>query len=173
MLSCKYINSKEQAAPGGCTPERPSITTSSRDELTVTDIMPLPAADPVFALSRKHVRLGYDDRQARLAKRHLSPQVAPTERNGSQATSGHDEPGPDYGGEAASEPCVEARIESLDGSERKLLLDQLARAYPDVVEAGFGLVAQWRAEAAEHRRAKLRHHEHARRRHRRAELGDG
>jgi len=71
---------------------------------------------------------------------------------------------------AGSELSVEARVEALDGSERKLLLDQLARAYPDVVEAGFELVAQWRTECAEKRRARLRRHEHDRRRRRAAEL---
>jgi hypothetical protein len=65
---------------------------------------------------------------------------------------------------------AEARVEALDGSERRLLLDQLARAYPDVVEAGFDLVAQWRTECAEKRRARLRRHEHDRRRRRAAEL---
>jgi hypothetical protein len=71
---------------------------------------------------------------------------------------------------AGSELSVEARVEALDGSERKLLLDQLARAYPDVVEAGFELVAQWRTECAEKRRARLTRHEHDRRRRRAAEL---
>ena len=73
---------------------------------------------------------------------------------------------------AGSELSVEARVEALDGSERKLLMDQLARAYPDVVEAGFELVAQWRTECAEKRRARLRRHEHDRRRRRAAELGE-
>jgi hypothetical protein len=40
-----------------------------------------------------------------------------------------------------------------------------------VVEAGFELVAQWRTECAEKRRARLRRHEHDRRRRRAAELG--
>lgn len=55
-------------------------------------------------------------------------------------------------------------VAALDGSERKLLLVLLARAYPEVVEAGFALVAAWRAERAEHRRKGLRRREHDRRR---------
>jgi hypothetical protein len=67
---------------------------------------------------------------------------------------------------------VEARVEALDGSERKLLLAQLARAHPDVVDAGFALLAEWRTECAEHRRKRDRRHEHERRRRRReTELG--
>jgi hypothetical protein len=83
-------------------------------------------------------------------------------------------PVPNQAGEAGSEPPVEARVSALDGSERKLLLDELARTYPDVVEAGFELLAQWRAGAAEGRRKKQRRLEHNRRRRRRvAELGGG
>jgi hypothetical protein len=48
-------------------------------------------------------------------------------------------------GGAGTELSVETRVESLDGSERKLLLYQLARAHPDVVEAGFELLAKWRS----------------------------
>jgi hypothetical protein len=61
---------------------------------------------------------------------------------------------------------VEARVEALDGSERKLLLAQLARAHPDVVEAAFALLAEWRTECAEHRRKRDRRREHERRRRR-------
>ena len=74
-------------------------------------------------------------------------------------------------GGAGQELPVEARLEALDGSERKLLLDQLARAYPDVVEAGFALLAGWRAGCAEHRRKQDRRREHARRRRREEDLG--
>ena len=66
--------------------------------------------------------------------------------------------------EAGPELSVEAHVKALDGGERKLLLDHLARAYPDVVEAGFALLAEWRAECAEQRRAGRRRREHARRR---------
>jgi hypothetical protein len=68
--------------------------------------------------------------------------------------------------EGGAELSTEARVEALDGNERKLLLGRLARAYPDVVEAGFALVAEWHADCAEHRRKGLRRREHDRRRRR-------
>jgi hypothetical protein len=74
--------------------------------------------------------------------------------------------------EGGPELAAVAYVEALDGSERKLLLDQIARAFPEVVEAGAGLVARWRAEGAEERRKKGRRHEHDRRRRRRAEAGN-
>ena len=49
-----------------------------------------------------------------------------------------------------------AYVDRLDGAERKLLLDHIARAFPEVIEAGAGLVAEWRAECAEHRRKRQR-----------------
>ena len=66
-----------------------------------------------------------------------------------------------------------AYVDRLDGAERKLLLDHIARAFPEVVEAGAGLVAEWRAECAEHRRMRQRRNEHDRRQRRRAKAGDG
>lgn len=66
---------------------------------------------------------------------------------------------------------VEARVEALDGSERKLLLAQLAQAHPDVVETGFALLAEWRTERAEQRRKRDRRREHERRQRREKELG--
>lgn len=74
---------------------------------------------------------------------------------------------------ADSEPSLAARVEALDGSERIILLGHLARAYPDVVEAGFELVAQWRADNAERRRVAARRKDHDRRRRRAAEPGGG
>jgi hypothetical protein len=62
-----------------------------------------------------------------------------------------------------------AYVEALDGSERTVLLNHIAQAFPGVVVAGAELVAQWRAESAEHRRKNLRKREHDRRRRRRAE----
>ncbi len=56
-----------------------------------------------------------------------------------------------------------AYVDRLDGAERKLLLDHIAQAFPEVVEAGAGLVAEWRAECAEHRRKRQRRNEHDRR----------
>jgi hypothetical protein len=72
----------------------------------------------------------------------------------------HPAPVPNLGG-AGTELSVEMRVEDL------------ARAYPDAVEAGFELLAEWRAESAEHRRKSLRRREHDKRRRRRGELGDG
>ena len=97
-----------------------------------------------------------------------------TEINDQEVTAVTDSPTAAQDGSGASpDLSAAARIEALDGSERKLLLDQLARVHPDVVEAGFELVAQWRAECAERRRKNGRRHEHDRRRRRAEELGGG
>jgi hypothetical protein len=64
-----------------------------------------------------------------------------------------------------------AYVDRLDGAERKLLLDHIARAFPEVVEAGAGLVAEWRAECAEHRRKRQRRNEHDRRKRSRTKAG--
>jgi len=104
---------------------------------------------------------------------HLSPQAAAAKRGSGADSSGQPHPGSATVGEASPELSAAARIEAIDGSERKLLLDQLARVHPDVVEAGFELVAQWRAECAERRRKNGRRHEHDRRRRRAEELGGG
>ena len=74
------------------------------------------------------------------------------------------------------ESAVFAYVDGLDGAERKVLLNHIVQAWPEVVEAGVELVAQWRAECAEHRQeaAKLKRREQRRRERRRAaELGDG
>lgn len=42
-----------------------------------------------------------------------------------------------------SKAGAESSAEALDGSERKLLLSHLARAYPDVVEAGVAWLAEY------------------------------
>jgi hypothetical protein len=75
-------------------------------------------------------------------------------------------------GGAGPESAVVEYVDGLDGAERKALLNHIAQAWPDVVEAGVELVAQRRAESAERRREALRRREHDRRRRRRAELGD-
>ena len=80
------------------------------------------------------------------------------------------------GGGARPELSAEAYVEGLDGSERAVLLRHLAQAWPEVVEAGVELVAQWRAECAERRQeaAKRKRREQRRRaRQRAAELGGG
>ena len=66
-----------------------------------------------------------------------------------------------------------AYVDRLDGAERKLLLDHIARAFPEVIEAGAGLVAEWRAECAEHHRKRQRRNEHDRRKRSRTKAGAG
>ena len=66
-----------------------------------------------------------------------------------------------------------ASVDRIDGAERKLLLDHIARAFPEVIEAGAGLVAEWRAECAEHRRKRQRRNEHDRRKRSRTKAGAG
>lgn len=66
-----------------------------------------------------------------------------------------------------------AYVDSLDGAERKLLLNHIARAFPEVVEAGAGLVAEWRAECTEHRRKRQRRNEHDRRKRSCTKAGTG
>jgi hypothetical protein len=61
-----------------------------------------------------------------------------------------------------------ALVEAMDGAERKLLLNHVAQAHPEVVEAGVVWLAEWRAEAAERRRKNARRGEHDRRKRRRA-----
>jgi hypothetical protein len=89
------------------------------------------------------------------------------------------EPGSDQSAPASASPaeagpeCAAlAYVEALDGSERAVLLRHIATAWPEVIEAGAALVAQWRAEAAEHRRKRGRRMEHERRRRRAAEAGN-
>jgi hypothetical protein len=74
---------------------------------------------------------------------------------------------------AGLESAVAAYVDRLDGAERKVLMKHIAQAWPEVVEAGVELLAQWRAESAERRRKALRRREHDRRRRCRAELSDG
>ena len=74
---------------------------------------------------------------------------------------------------AGSESAIAAYVDGLDGAERKVLMKHIAQGWPEVVEAGVELVAQWRAESAELRRKALRRREHDRRRRCRAELGGG
>jgi hypothetical protein len=69
---------------------------------------------------------------------------------------------------AGSELSAEARVRALDGAERAVLLDHIARAYPEVVDAGFELVAQWRAECAERRKEAARERKRGQRRRQRA-----
>ena len=53
---------------------------------------------------------------------------------------------------AGSESAIAAYVDGLDGAERKVLMKHIAQGWPEVVEAGVELVAQWRAESAELRR---------------------
>ena len=100
-----------------------------------------------------------------------APVPGPTD-GGRGPLPGHPEPVPGHPGEAGAELSVEACVEGLDGSQRIILLNHIAQAFPEVVEAGLALVAEWRAECAGRRRKALRRREHDRRRRRRVELGD-
>jgi hypothetical protein len=78
-------------------------------------------------------------------------------------------PVPNHVGGAGSEPSVEQYVDGLDGAERKVLLNHIAQAWPEVVEAGVELVAQRRAECAERRRAADKWKAKERRRRQRAD----
>jgi hypothetical protein len=80
----------------------------------------------------------------------------------------HSAPMPNHLGGAGSEPSVEHYVDGLDGAERKVLLNHIAQAWPEVVEAGVELVAQWRAECAERRYAADKRKAKERRRRQRA-----
>ncbi len=71
--------------------------------------------------------------------------------------------------EGGAELSAEAYVEGLDGAERALLLRHIARAWPDVVEAGVRLVADWRVECAEHRRTATKDRRRERRRRQRGQ----
>ena len=62
------------------------------------------------------------------------------------------------------ESPAEALVEALDGSERKLLLSHLARAYPDAVETSVAWLAEYHEAARERQRAARRRREHDKRR---------
>lgn len=81
----------------------------------------------------------------------------------------HVPPAPKHLGGAGSEPSVEAYVDGLDGAEQKVLLNHIAQAWPEVVEAGVKLVAQWRAECAERRHAADKRKSKERRRRQRAD----
>jgi hypothetical protein len=86
------------------------------------------------------------------ALNHLSPQVKAAALADSGDTSGQGEPVSATLAEDGPKSSAEARVEALDGSERKLLLAHLARAYPDVVDAGSVWLAEYHAANAERRR---------------------
>jgi hypothetical protein len=71
-----------------------------------------------------------------------------------------------------AEAGAESSAEALDGSERKLLLSHLARAYPDLVEAGVAWLAEYHEAARERQRKARRCREHDKRQRHRAEGGD-
>ena len=102
----------------------------------------------------------------------LSPQVAAVTRDTRRDASVQSEPAAASLAEDGRECAAVAYVDGLDGSERKVLMHHIAQAFPGVVEAGTELVAQWRAECAEHRRKRQRRNEHDRRRQRRREAGE-
>lgn len=59
---------------------------------------------------------------------------------------------------------AQSLVEALDGSERKLLLSRLARAYPDAVETSVAWLAEYHEGAREQQRTARRRREHDRRR---------
>lgn len=65
---------------------------------------------------------------------------------------------------ADAESSAEALVEALDGSERKLLLSHLARAYPDAVETSVAWLAEYHEGARERQRTARRRREHDKRR---------
>jgi hypothetical protein len=66
--------------------------------------------------------------------------------------------------ESPAAALVEALVEALDGSERKLLLSHLARTYPDVVETSAAWLAEFHEAARERQRTARRRREHDKRR---------
>lgn len=110
---------------------------------------------------------------SRTAGNRLSPQVTPPALAGGRDSSDQGAPGSATPVGGGPELSAVAYVDGLDGSERKLLMHHIAQAFPDVVEAGAELVAQWRAECAEHRRQRLRRNEHDRRARQRRQAGDG
>jgi hypothetical protein len=103
---------------------------------------------------------------------HLSPQASAAPLGARRDSSDQSAPAPATPVEDGPECAAVAYVDGLDGSERKVLMHHIAQAWPEVVEAGAELVAQWRAEAAEHRRKRGRRMEHERRRRRAAEAGN-
>jgi hypothetical protein len=65
---------------------------------------------------------------------------------------------------ADAESPAAALVEALDGSERKLLLSHLARAYPDAVETSVAWLAEYHKGARERQRKARRRREHDKRR---------
>ena len=79
---------------------------------------------------------------------------------------------PTHGQALTSQADAESSAETLDGSERKLLLSHLARTYPEVVEAGVAWLAEYHKAARERQRTARRRREHDKRQRQRAERGD-
>ena len=95
--------------------------------------------------------------------RHLPPQASAGGVHTMDTSADQGAPALATPVEGGPECAAVAYVDALDGSERKLLLTHIAQAWPEVVEAAAGLVAQWRAECAEHRRKAARRKDHDRR----------
>lgn len=106
------------------------------------------------------------------AKPVARPSVSGPGGGGSEPLPGHAEPASASAGGGGPELSAEALADGLDGSERKLLLAHLARAHPELVEAGYAWLADWHAANAERQRANRRRREHDKRRRQRAEEVD-
>jgi hypothetical protein len=70
----------------------------------------------------------------------------------------------------SSDDGVAAAVESLDGSERKLLLSRLANSDPEVVGAGFAWLAEYHSANRERRR--VNRNQKAKERRRRQRVAD-
>jgi hypothetical protein len=99
---------------------------------------------------------------------HLSQQVRTADRADRGPHSANPQPVSASPAEGGADSSAEARVAALDGSERKLLLGHLARAYPDVVDAGFAWLAEYHAAVAERRRVASNRKSQERRRRQRA-----
>lgn len=102
---------------------------------------------------------------------HLSQQLIAAAIGDGRDSAGQGAPVPATPVGDGPERAAVAYVDGLDGSERKVLMHHIAQAFPGVVAAGAELVAEWRAECAEHRRKNDRRKDHDRRRRRRSATG--
>ena len=170
---------------GSCRPVVPAARRASLGAVisdgSATD--PRPALVPLSAQVAAAKRGGWRDSSGQAGQLSATaggagtkpvarPSASGAGRPGRGLRSKHLAPVPAIVVDGGPDSAVFAYVDGLDGAERKVLLNHIAQAWPDVVRAGVELVAEWRAECAEHRRKNDRRREHDRRRRRRAEAGD-
>lgn len=102
----------------------------------------------------------------------LSPPVTSAPLGGARDSSGQGGPASASLVEDGTAADVLAYADGLDGSERKVLLNHIAQAWPEVVQVGVELVAQWRAECAERRRESEKRRRRGQRQRLRARTGE-